>query len=373
MFEMLKYLFYKNVSSPIQLIHYVTTECNLQCAHCFVFGEDTRYRNKNTLSLEEIEKVTLGLGKEIRHVSLTGGEPMLREDLSEIARMYRINAGIRSLLLSTNGVLTEQCVRTTSKIVRDNPGLDLAVSISLDNLYEKHDQIRSMKGAFERTLETCKALEGLTKSKISLNIGITLSSFNETDLEDLFLYITKTIPYASISVIATRGEPLAKKSKDFSAENYLKISSLLESSILYEDSNYSYKNFKNGRCILNAKNMILRRIIYNTLKRPHFHSQCYAGRFLGVLLTDGNVYPCELLARKIGNIRDYDYDFTRLWRSSQAGKVRNYIDKSRCFCTWECIWTPNIIFNFRFYPELAFNYFRILVARFRGKLFHGYG
>src|SRR3989338_5284971 len=89
MIEMLKYLFVKDVDGPIQLVHFVNTECNLRCSHCFVFGEDVRYRTKNQLSLDEIEKITRGLGRKMRHVSLTGGEPILREDLSEIARMYR--------------------------------------------------------------------------------------------------------------------------------------------------------------------------------------------------------------------------------------------------------------------------------------------
>ena len=371
MIEMLKYLFVKDADGPIQLVHFVNAECNLRCSHCFVFGEDVRYRTKGLLSLDEIEKITHGLGREMRHVSLTGGEPILREDLSEIAKMYRVNAGVRSLLISTNGTLTDQTVRTVSTIVRENPGLDLAISTSLDSLYERHDKIRGMKGAFEKTTETCKALEELAKSKLSLNINITISSFNETDAEDLFHYIKKTIPFASISIIATRGKPMAKESTQFSAENYLKMTRLQESSILNGNTAYSYRNFRSGKDVLNAKNMILHKIIYDTLKQPRFHSQCYAGRFMAVLLPDGDVYPCELLAKKIGKIQEWDYNFTKLWHSPQADEVRNFIDRTRCFCTWECVWTPNILFNPRYYPSLTLNYSRMLAKRFYGKLFHG--
>lgn len=371
MLEMLKYLFHKNVDSPIQLIHFVTTECNLRCSHCFIFGEDAKYRNKNVLSLEEIEKITLGLGKEVHYVSLTGGEPMLREDLPEIAKMYRVNAGVRSIVIPTNGTLTEQCVRTTSKIIRENPDLDLSVSISLDNLYDRHDRIRNMEGAFARTIETCKALEGLAKSRLSLNIGITVSSYNETDLEDLLLYIARTIPYASVSVIAARGNPLDKESKDFDAENFRKISKLAESSMLTGATRRSFNNLKNGGILLSAKNLIRYKIIYNTLKHPRFYSPCYSGRLLAVLLPDGDVYPCEPLETKMGNIREWDYDFTKLWRSPQANKVRNHIEKSRCFCTWECTMTHNILFNPRFYPDLAFTCCRILATRFYSRLFYG--
>jgi radical SAM protein with 4Fe4S-binding SPASM domain len=371
MIEMLKYLFFKGVEGPIQLVHFVNTECNLRCSHCFVFGEDTRYRVKDELSLPEIERITHRLGKDFRHVSLTGGEPMLREDLSEIARMYRVNAGAKSVLVSTNGVLTDACVRTMSTILRENPDTDVAMSISIDGLNEKHDQIRGMKGAFERTLETCKAMEELVRSRLSLNINITLSAFNEADVEELYSYINKTIPFASISVIATRGETLAGESKQFSPESYLKATRLQESTILYGDINGSYKNFRSGGDILNAKNMILHKVIYDTLKDPHFRSPCYAGQLMAVLLPDGNVYPCEILAKKMGNIRDSDYDFTKLWRTPRAEEVRNYINDTKCFCTWECIWTPNILFNPRYYPTLTLNYCRMLATRLYGRLLHG--
>ena len=206
---------------------------------------------------------------------------------------------------------------------------------------------------------------------MSLNINITLSAYNEADAEGLYSYISKTIPFASISVIATRGEPLARESKNFSAESYLKMGRLQESSILYGRTNGSYKNFKSGSNILNAKNMILHRIIYDTLQNPRFHSQCYAGRFMAVLLPDGDVYPCEILKQKIGNIKEYDYDFTKLWSSPRAEEVRDYIYKTKCFCTWECIWTPNILFNPRYYPALTLNYGKMLAARLYGRLLYG--
>ncbi|HHT9135458.1 MAG TPA: hypothetical protein ACFYD2_11200, partial [Candidatus Avalokitesvara rifleensis] len=68
---------------------------------------------------------------------------------------------------------------------------------------------------------------------------------------------------------------------------------------------------------------------------------------------------------------EWDYDFTKLWHSPQADEVRNFIDRTRCFCTWECVWTPNILFNPRYYPSLTLNYSRMLAKRFYGKLFHG--
>jgi glycosyltransferase involved in cell wall biosynthesis len=65
------------------------------------------------------------------------------------------------------------------------------------------------------------------------------------------------------------------------------------------------------------------------------------------------VKPCELYADKIGNIRDFNYDFSRLWKSGAAARMRARIRKEKCFCTHECNWTTNILFNPRYARELA--------------------
>ena len=65
---------------PISLIHFVTQRCNARCPYCFVDFKS----EKDELSIEKIEKIALSSGKTLRNVALTGGEPFIREDLTEI-------------------------------------------------------------------------------------------------------------------------------------------------------------------------------------------------------------------------------------------------------------------------------------------------
>jgi len=81
---------------------------------------------------------------------------------------------------------------------------------------------------------------------------------------------------------------------------------------------------------------------------------CYAGNLSGVMYPEGDVYPCEILGdeHKIGNIRDFDLNFKKLWLSHKAKKEVKFIRKSKCYCTHECFNIVNILFNPKFYPKI---------------------
>ena len=81
-------------------------------------------------------------------------------------------------------------------------------------------------------------------------------------------------------------------------------------------------------------------------------SPCHASSLFGVMYQNGDLYPCEILDKKIGNIRDVDYDFLKLWFNKENKKIKNYIKQTKCRCSYECAWTFNILGNTRYYPKL---------------------
>ena len=54
----------------------------------------------------------------------------------------------------------------------------------------------------------------------------------------------------------------------------------------------------------------------------------------------------------LGNVRDYDYDFKKIWYGPKADEVRRSISKGKCYCTYECFLTVNILFNPLMYPVI---------------------
>ena len=360
MLNKFKYIFSKNTDVPLHLVHFITNRCNARCRHCFIFNEEQkeRYGGKE-LSIGEIEKLTKGLLKnKLHHISLTGGEIFLREDIGEIAKMYIQNAKVNSMLLATNGYFTDRIVAAVKKITVESPQLDLVVSLSLDALFSEHDKGRNVEGLFNHLMETYKELVNL-QGHFSINIALTFSAFNQEKIMETYGFIRKNMKMASVSCIATRGKPLEPQASDYNPDKFDSLWEFIEKDTLSRDEKKLYYNFKRGSDILNAKNMICRRVVTKTLKENKYISPCYAGALSGVIHANGSVYPCELLDMKMGMIQEYDYNFTKLWRSKNAEQVRDFIKKTHCFCTYECAWTLNILFNMRYYPELLFNYLKI--------------
>ena len=77
-----------------------------------------------------------------------------------------------------------------------------------------------------------------------------------------------------------------------------------------------------------------------------------AGNLGGAMFANGDVYPKGLIDRKLGNVREQGYDFKKIWFSQEAEKSRRFIRESKCFCTYECFLTINILFNPRMMPSV---------------------
>jgi MoaA/NifB/PqqE/SkfB family radical SAM enzyme len=149
----------------------------------------------------------------------------------------------------------------------------------------------------------------------------------------------------------TRGQPRDTSTGDVNMGLYKSISEFMKNEI--SDKEYlGYRRFFLSRWNT-AKNTLRRDIIYRIKDEKRMIGACYAGRLIGVMYPDGQVKPCELRGDTFGNIRDFDYDFTGLWRSGEAKTIRRSIKSDGCFCTHECFLTMNIMFNPLFWPGLA--------------------
>jgi radical SAM protein with 4Fe4S-binding SPASM domain len=95
------------------------------------------------------------------------------------------------------------------------------------------------------------------------------------------------------------------------------------------------------------------------IKEKKFQIPCYAGNLTGIIRSNGDVYPCEILDNKIGNLRENNYDLRKIWQSDAANKIRNKIREEKCFCTHECFITNNILFNPKMLPKIFLEYIKL--------------
>lgn len=151
----------------------ITLKCNLKCIHC---GSSAGINRKDELSFAEIKNVVNDLKKiKFKRVSLIGGEPFLRSDWYEIAKLIK-NAGLGITYVS-NGYLFPENKELVEKVITTAPQ---TIGFSLDGgLPETHDKIRGLKGSFKRVLESIKIFQD---AGMSVSIITTLNRLNVNEL-----------------------------------------------------------------------------------------------------------------------------------------------------------------------------------------------
>lgn len=106
----------------------ITDRCNLRCKYCMPYGAESVPR-WDILTMEEIEAVAVcGAGLGIRHIKVTGGEPLVRKDCCQLVRRLKAVPGIEKVTITTNGVLLGQYLAELT-----DAGID-GINISLDTM-----------------------------------------------------------------------------------------------------------------------------------------------------------------------------------------------------------------------------------------------
>ncbi|NPA51336.1 MAG: radical SAM protein [Aquificae bacterium] len=278
------------------LIWNLTNICNLNCKHCYSSANQI---TENQLSYEEVIGFIPQLKENnIKIVILSGGEPLLRKDIFDIAKKIR-EEGIVTYL-STNGLLID------GNNIHQIKETFNYVGISIDGKKEIHDLFRGRKGAYEGSL---KAVKLCLEQRIKVGLRFTLSPNTYDSLKHIFqLAQEENIPkiYISHLVYSGRGQNLSELLKDF----YKKaVDYILEKSFFYvendikidvvtgnneADAVYLYLKFKEKYPEHSEK-------LYKRLKK-------WGGNRSGdkILNIDfqGNVKPDTFYHHSIGNIRE---------------------------------------------------------------------
>ena len=91
------------------------------------------------------------------------------------------------------------------------------------------------------------------------------------------------------------------------------------------------------------------------LSENKFQLPCLAGNRLLIIDDVGEVKPCEMLEYSMGNLREENYNINNILSSSKTERIKEFIKKTKCFCTFECAILDNIIFNWHMYPKILMN------------------
>jgi len=327
-----------------QWTHFVTSACNAKCRHCFY----PINQRKRELTLEEIDRL-LRTMPPIRLLLFSGGEPFLRKDLPEIIHAYHRYTRFFTASIPTNGYSASRIGAMIERICEPFPDLHIGVSVSLDGMADFHDRVRQVPGLWTSAIETLRSVVELGKRFPNLTAGVitVFMRENQGELDALCRYIHDEIRPTFHTLNFIRGNPLdASLATDLDVERYLELSRWLDDS--YGGSDDWTSGWRGVRA--RARHAINREryeYIARLARGGGYEAPCIAGEREYVMSETGDMYGCELIGDKLGNVRDVDYDFARIRASVAARDFVQAKHARRCKCTHECNTRTMILFDRR--------------------------
>jgi heme b synthase len=288
----------------------ITRRCNLRCVHCRSASE-TEVKGHPDFPASEAFRIIddiVSYAKPV--VVLSGGEPLKRADVFEIAK-YGTEKGLR-MCLATNGTLVndETCEKIKSSGIK-------IVSLSLDGSEEKvHDDFRSQKGAFAGTINAARLFK---KHGIEFIINSSFTKRNEEEIPKVYKLAKElgaTAWYMFMIVPTGRGEEImneliSKESYEDILDWHFDMESEEEEMLVRPTCAPHYY-----RVVLQQSKKRGSRFKKRTLKFSTGGAKgCIAGQLICLIDVDGNVLPCSYFPKPAGNIREQS--FKTIWEESE--------------------------------------------------------
>ena len=184
-----KHVLYHNlgwIPYPAICTYLITWRCELNCFMCNIPG----LQDKTELDTQQAKSLFEQF-KGLDVVRITGGEPFVRKDLEEIVEHILTHCGTSTVVLNTNGYQSQRIIEFARGMAPDGrgtlqPAPTFHYRVSLDGVGDRHDEIRGVKGAFERAKETLEGLVRLRKGKgLCVGVNLTITRKNIDQIEPL--------------------------------------------------------------------------------------------------------------------------------------------------------------------------------------------
>jgi radical SAM protein with 4Fe4S-binding SPASM domain len=294
---------------PLVVSWNVTLKCNLKCAHCYINASETKLRDELStdaakMLIHQIVEVSRPL------LILSGGEPLLREDIYEIIR-YGADRGLR-MGMGSNGMLIDDEI--TRRL--ENAGME-TVAISLDSsIPEQHDKFRGVKGCWEHAINAIKSLK---KSSIQVQVNSTVAQQNYDEVDDIML-LAEDLGVENFHLFFLVPTGRGTDIEDITPRMYEDmITSTLAKITKYK---------------LNVKPscapQFMRIAKEQGVDMSRWVRGCMAGLYYCRIYPSGEVTPCPYMPLKLGNIRERS--FRDIWFNSEVFKALRDFDQLKGKC-----------------------------------------
>lgn len=307
---------------PFKLTLIVTWTCDTRCRMCNIWQRD----KKGVMTLDEV-RTFFERNPYFSWVNLSGGEIWTRPDAADLVQTVIDGSPDLYLLdFPTTGQQTDRIVEGVRRILA-SPVPRTLVTVSLDGPRETHEDVRGVKGAFDRALATFRALRALRSSRFDVFLGVTLSNFNEGRLFDTVDAVRAEIPDVSLREFHVN---LAQ----ISAHYYGNAAMDPTTADALGDLEEFVRRRGSGLHPVAWLERQYQERVRSFLETGRTPVPCKALASSVFVDARWNVYPCSMWDAPLGNLRDHGFDLAPLWSSGRTASLQREIESGRCPNCW---------------------------------------
>lgn len=276
----------------------LTKRCMLKCKHCRAGAENISYENE--LTLDESKKIIDSLARQLPLLLiLTGGEPLLRSDIFEIAS-YASSKKIVVVMATCGSLVTKEALENLKSC-----GVT-KLSFSIDGFNaESHDEFRGQQGAFKEVVRAANLARGHV---MPFQINTTLTKSN-------YQYIEKINDFSSelgadlhdIFIMIPTGRANNIRSELLDNDQYDDVLKWIATEVLTERRKIRVTCAPHYSRIFKETSEKLG-IAPNARSRPP--SPCMGGKNFFFISNVGKLYPCGFFPIDGGDLRKAEYNFS---------------------------------------------------------------
>ncbi len=327
---------------PNYVIAFVTGRCNMNCTFCCSAARTLR--GVDELSPSQWGTALAG-SDALVHLTITGGEPFLRDDLLDVISCMVRSSGVPRLSINSNGYFPGRTAEVLEEILTRFPHLETCLTISLDGPRAVHDRLRGVPDGFDRARATVDAVAPLRRRHEGFTVRLTsvlqpgnaevLGGFQEEtaawpiDFHELAL-VRDVAPEVQRSLAGVYAELTARQLRRASRR---------------------YVQTMDWRLATRLRHQVLERL--EPTAEPF---GCMAGWRMVEVMADGTVRGCELAqVRSHSVLGRAGVGGVRVVEVLEDGPARRFrAVASDCTCTFECALTCSTVFSPRAWPGLWF-------------------
>jgi len=332
---------------PRYLLLHVNSVCNAKCRMCFTWQRMMDRWDPKGLPLEAHVKIAASL-RELPQLTVSGGEPLLRDDLPDILRAYYERARTRFFTVPTNALSPSRAVRLVERFLDRSPGAYLNFCLPFHGSDGAFDDVLGVTGARQRFLRTYALIQELRASRPNLSslLNFVISRFNFERWREIVDLAREQFPESPLGISLCRGRTHEENAGEVPIEAYEAAQRYLASRPRNGVERNPYA------LVFDAIPERIGTVVAEVARGERTDLACGAGRHFLVIYDDGTVHPCEMLevvgvpcerrgeeprpsSPVLGNLHDYDFDVRRLLESARARATVGWVRDHACACTWE--------------------------------------